>query len=51
MQIRFEQRAQFVGQSLRFFVEAGGYVKGFTFEKKVLFLENSIGEVEANALE
>ena len=51
MQIRFEERAQFVGQALRFFVKASANVKRFAFEKKGLFIEDSIGEVEANAVQ
>src|SRR5882672_10484910 len=50
VQIRFEERAQLFRQSLRFFVKAGADVKGFGFEKKELLVENSIGEVQANAI-
>jgi hypothetical protein len=49
VQIGFEQRAQFVRQSLRFFIEAGADVKGFGFDEKSFFFEDSIGEVEADA--
>lgn len=51
VQIGFEQRLEFLGQALWFVVEAGADVKGFAFEEQGLVLEDSIGEVQANAFQ